>query len=94
MDRINRKVLGNAKNRLILVEWVDAYDSSDEINIKDFKLTKQIYETPGFFIEVVDDHLIMGINRDTNNEGTYKGYGSIPVSLITNVQLMDRNCGD
>ena len=41
---------------------------------------------------VSNDHLVIGYNKDMGEAGKYKGYGSIPLSLIINVHIMDRNC--
>ena len=92
MDRITKEVIKEAKDRLVIVEWVDAYDSSDELDITDIKLVKQVYETSGFFVEIKDDHVIIGYNKEKPFKNVYKGYGAIPVSLVINVAIMDRNC--
>jgi hypothetical protein len=36
--------------------------------------------------------VLLGNNKDLDNEGVYKGYGVVPCSLITKVDIMDRNC--
>jgi len=41
---------------------------------------------------VSNDHLVIGYNKDMSETGKYKGYGSIPLPLIINVHIMDRNC--
>ena len=58
MDRITKEVIKEAKDRLVIVEWIDAYDSSEELDITDITLVKQVYETSGFFVEIKDDHMI------------------------------------
>ena len=92
MDRITKEVIKEAKDRLIIVEWIDAYDSSEELDITDITLVKQVYETSGFFVEIKNDHMIIGYNREVPFKNVYKGYGAIPVALVTNVAIMDRNC--
>ena len=52
MDKVTKEVIKEAKDRLVIVEWVDAYDSSDELDITDIKLVKQVYETSGFFVDM------------------------------------------
>ena len=79
-------------NRLILVEWFDPCDHSEEIIIADLDVQKAIYESSGFLMGVSNDHLVIGYNKDMGEAGKYKGYGSIPLSLIINVHIMDRNC--
>jgi hypothetical protein len=39
-----------------------------------------------------DKHVIIGYNKEVPFKGVYKGHGVIPESLITNVNIMDRNC--
>ena len=41
---------------------------------------------------VSNDHVVIGYNKDRSELGKYKGYGAIPLSLVTNVSIMDRNC--
>jgi hypothetical protein len=79
-------------NRLILVEWFDPYDSSEEVTLVDLDIQKAVYESCGFLMGVSNDHLVIGYNKDMSETGKYKGYGSIPLSLIINVHIMDRNC--
>jgi hypothetical protein len=43
-------------------------------------------------VEIKDDHMIIGYNREVPFKNVYKGYGAIPVALVTNVSIMDRNC--
>ncbi len=79
-------------NRLILVEWFDPYDSSEEVTLVDLDIQKAVYESCGFLMGISNDHLVIGYNKDMSETGKYKGYGSIPLSLIINVHIMDRNC--
>ena len=79
-------------NRLILVEWFDPCDHSEEITIADLDIQKAIYESCGFLMGVSNDHLVVGYNKDMSETGKYKGYGTIPLSLIINVHIMDKNC--
>ena len=93
MDRINRKVVEEALGRLVVITWYDPYDASEELNAKDIgDIKKAYYETSGFLIGVSNDQVLLGNNKDLENEGTYKGYGVVPCSLITRVDIMDRNC--
>ena len=93
MDRANREVLKEALGRLIVITWFDPYDVNEELNIKDIgDIKKAYYETSGFFIGVSNDQVLLGNNKDLDNEGVYKGYGVVPCSLITKVDIMDRNC--
>lgn len=82
----------NNLNRLILVEWFDPCDHSEEVIIADLDVQKAIYESSGFLMGVSNDHLVIGYNKDMSETGKYKGYGTIPLSLIINVHIMDRNC--
>jgi hypothetical protein len=79
-------------NRLILVEWFDPYDNAEEATITDLDIQRAVYESCGFLMGVSNDHLVIGYNKDMSETGKYKGYGSIPLSLIINVHIMDRNC--
>jgi len=79
-------------NRLILVEWFDPYDSSEEVTLVDLDIQKAVYESCGFLMGISNDHLVIGYNKDMSETGKYKGYGSIPLSLIININIMDRNC--
>ena len=79
-------------NRLVLVEWFDPYDDSEEITISGLNIQRAIYESCGFLMGVSNDHLVIGYNKDMSEKGKYKGYGSIPLSLIININIMDRNC--
>jgi len=36
--------------------------------------------------------MIIGYNREVPFKNVYKGYGAIPIALVTNVSIMDRNC--
>ena len=79
-------------NRLILVEWFDPCDHAEEATIDDLDIQRAIYESCGFLMGVSNDHLVIGYNKDMSETGKYKGYGSIPLPLIINVHIMDRNC--
>ena len=79
-------------NRLVLLEWFDPYDDSEEITISGLNIQRAIYESCGFLMGVSNDHLVIGYNKDMSEKGKYKGYGSIPLSLIININIMDRNC--
>ena len=79
-------------NRLILVEWFDPYDHAEETTIADLDIQKAVYESCGFLMGISNEHLVIGYNKDMSETGKYKGYGSIPLSLIINVHIMDRNC--
>ena len=79
-------------NRLILVEWFDPCDHAEETTIADLDIQRAVYESCGFLMGVSNDHLVIGYNKDMSETGKYKGYGSIPLSLIINVHIMDRNC--
>ena len=79
-------------NRLMLVEWFDPYDNTEETTIADLDVQRAVYESCGFLMGVSNDHLVIGYNKDMSETGKYKGYGSIPLSLIINVHIMDRNC--
>ena len=79
-------------NRLILVEWFDPYDNAEEATITDLDIQRAVYESCGFLMGVSNDHLVIGYNKDMSETGKYKGYGSIPLSLIINVHIMDKNC--
>jgi len=79
-------------NRLILVEWFDPCDHSEETTIVELDIQRSIYESCGFLMGVSNDHLVIGYNKDMSETGKYKGYGSIPLPLIINVHIMDRNC--
>jgi hypothetical protein len=94
MDRINRKVVEDKDNlhRLIELEWMDAYDESAEIDIKDMNIVGAKYVTSGYLMGTRDKHVIIGYNKEVPFKGVYKGHGVIPESLITNVNIMDRNC--
>jgi len=96
MDRIDRKVIEDKsnRNRLVVVTWFDPYDASDDISIAELKIKRQLFRTPGYLMGVHNDHLVLGNNQEYNDEkisGDYKGYGAIPIPLITNVEIMDRN---
>ncbi len=82
----------NNLNRLVVVEWFDPCDNSEEITIADLNIQKAIYESCGFLMGVSNDHLVIGYNKDISEKGKYKGYGSIPLSLIININIMDRYC--
>ena len=79
-------------NRLMLVEWFDPCDHAEETTIDDLDIQRAVYESCGFLMCVSNDHLVIGYNKDMSEVGKYKGYGSIPLSLIINVHIMDRNC--
>ena len=79
-------------NRLILVEWFDPCDHSEETTIAELDIQRSIYESCGFLMGISNDHLVIGYNKDMSETGKYKGYGSIPLPLIINVHIMDRNC--
>jgi hypothetical protein len=97
MDRIDRKVIEdkNNRNRLVVVTWFDPYDDSDEVTIGELKITKAYYRTSGYLMGIDNDHAVLGYNQEYDHDekptGTYKGYGAIPMPLITNVEIMDRN---
>ena len=98
MDRINRKIVEDKtnRNRLVVVTWYDPYDDSDEVSIGDIKVKREVYRTPGYLMGVHNDHVVIGSNQEyleckERPTGTYKGSGRIPVSLIINVEIMDRN---
>ena len=94
MDKINRKIINDKRNlhRLVLIDWQDAYDNPDEIDVKDINIEGMIYQTPGFLLGTHNRHLVLGYNKENPFKGVYKSYGAIPESLITNVAIMDRNC--
>ena len=79
-------------NRLMLVEWFDPCDHAEETTIDDLDIQRAVYESCGFLMGVSNDHLVIGYNKDMSETGKYKGYGSIPLPLIINVHIMDRNC--
>ena len=79
-------------NRLILVEWFDPCDHSEETTIAELDIQRAVYESCGFLMGISNDHLVVGYNKDMSEIGKYKGYGAIPLSLIINVHIMDRNC--
>ena len=79
-------------NRLILVEWFDPCDHGEEATIDDLDIQRAVYESCGFLMGVSNDHLVIGYNKDMSETGKYKGYGSIPLPLIINVHIMDKNC--
>ena len=79
-------------NRLVIIAWFDPYDESDEITIDSLHVQRALYESCGFLLGVSNDHVVIGYNKDMSEKGKYKGYGNIPMSLITNAHLMDRNC--
>ena len=92
--KLTRDLLNNKDNinRLITIEWFDPYDDSDEITVDNLNIQRAEYESSGFLIGISNDHVVIGYNKDANEKGKYKGYGSIPMALITNAHLMDRNC--
>ena len=94
MDKINGKIINDKRNlhRLVLIDWQDAYDNSDEIDVKDINIEEIIYQTPGFLLGIHNRHLVLGYNKEKPFKGVYKSYGAIPESLITNAAIMDRNC--
>jgi hypothetical protein len=79
-------------NRLMLVEWFDPYDNSEEVTIADLDVQRAVYESCGFLMGVSNDHVVIGYNKDRSELGKYKGCGAIPLSLVINVHIMDRNC--
>jgi len=79
-------------HRLIIIEWFDPYDDSDEVTVGNLNVKKALYESCGFLMGVSNDHAVIGYNKDMIEQGKYKGCGYIPMSLITNAHLMDRNC--
>ena len=79
-------------NRLMLVEWFDPCAHAEETTIDDLDIQRAVYESCGFLMGVSNDHLVIGYNKDMSETGKYKGYGSIPLPLIINVHIMDRNC--
>lgn len=91
--KLTREIIYNKDNinRLVIIEWYDPYDGSDEISVDNLDIQRAEYESCGFLIGVSNDHVVIGYNKDSNEKGKYKGYGSIPISLITNAHLMDRN---
>ena len=50
MDKINGKIINDKRNlhRLVLIDWQDAYDNPDEIDVKDINIEGMMYQTPGF----------------------------------------------
>jgi hypothetical protein len=93
-NRLIKDIITSKKNlnRLVIVEWFDPCDYSDEMTITDMDVQKAIYKSSGFLMGVSNDHLVIGYNKDRGETGKYKGYGTIPLSLIINVHIMDRNC--
>jgi hypothetical protein len=96
MDRIDRKVIEDKsnRNRLVVITWYDPYDDSEEIQVGALEIKRAYYKTPGYLMGVDNDHVVLGHNQEYEQErhtGTYKGYGAVPMSLITNVEIMDRN---
>jgi|TARA_R110002012_G_scaffold78610_2_gene200227 hypothetical protein len=92
--KLSRDIIYNKDNlnRLVIIEWFDPYDESDEITIDTLNVQRATYESCGFLMGVSNDHVVIGYNKDMSEKGKYKGYGNIPMSLITNAHLMDRNC--
>jgi len=78
-------------HRLVIIEWFDPYDDSEEVTVDNLNAKKAVYETCGFLMGVSNDHVVMGYNKDMIEQGKYKGCGYTPLSLITNAHLMDRN---
>ena len=93
-DRLIKDIITSTANfnRLMLVEWFDPCDHAEEATIDDLDIQRAIYESCGFLMGVSNDHLVIGYNKDMSETGKYKGYGSIPLPLIINVHIMDRNC--
>ena len=92
--QLNKDIMLSKDNlhRLVLVEWFDPYDNSEEVTIADLDVQKAVYESCGFLMGVSNDHVVIGYNKDMSEIDKYKGYGAIPLSLVTNVSIMDRNC--
>ena len=78
-------------HRLVIIEWFDPYDDSEEVTVDNLNAKKAVYETCGFLMGVSNGHVVMGYNKDMIEQGKYKGCGYTPLSLITNAHLMDRN---
>tara|TARA_R100000700_G_C3139711_1_gene121928 strand:+ start:588 stop:893 length:306 start_codon:yes stop_codon:yes gene_type:complete len=93
-SQLTKDILSSKRNlnRLILIEWFDPCDHADETTIADLDVQKAVYESSGFLMGISNDHAVIGYNKDMSEVGKYKGYGSIPLSLIINVHIMDRNC--
>ena len=47
-------------HRLIIIEWFDPYDDSDEVTVDNLNAKKAVYETCGFLMGVSNGHVVMG----------------------------------
>lgn len=77
------------KFQIIEVTWFDPYDSSETYDFETEPI-KEYYSTIGYCGGVQNDQVILGFNLDKSS-GNFRGYGVIPLSLITRVRTFKEN---